>query len=703
MNRLQMKRKGLARWLLAFAGVVYFNAAVAQMSAVTFEKHFKLLPRPQKVEMLSGKGILFYELKGIYLQGIGRPALDEPLSSMPQAESPGKNILSLVVDSGDVSLPQKAEGYLLSIKNGAVIIKARTEVGVFYGCQTLLQLLEDARSQNIPVPACNITDFPDIPYRAVHVDIKYHLDNMKYYYEMIDRLARVKVNAVIIEFEDKLRYRQAKKVGSGNAVSIDEFAALTNYARKKHIEVSPLVQGLGHVSFILKHDEYRYLRDDRKIDWVIDPLREETYDLHFKMYDEAMEATPGSKYLHIGGDEVYNLGRSDLAKKSGMKPFELQMYWLNKVCKYVTDHGRIPIFWDDMVFSLSNLYGTMRSGQMEDADWVEKQWAEKQHLLDENIALFPKNCIYMRWNYNFPKIRGNVKAIEWFMKNNLEVWGAPAAQDMSAMLPREHSIFQPTKDFCEIAVEKKMPGMLLTAWDDSSPHFETFWRGFYDYAMLSWHYQETTHQQAHRIFRHRFYAPELTEDKYEFQDLLENALNFWDTAFMVNGHRRHYPYNLKQITLPNKDSSGFWSKQYAPRILRAAEEIKRYEQIKAIIVQNNRMARRNFFSLELMNAINELQVYSPRLLLLLNKYDIANTNAEKANYQSQIQQLLLSFADYRKQYEAVFSKTRFLANPPGYILDQNNDPMLANGTNNSDWMFVLELEMNLSVQNWLKK
>lgn len=683
----------------------FFCCAVsmAQGNLGVFEKKFRLLPRPQSIELTGGKGMSFHDIQAVYTKNTTRLNVDAPLGELRMAEAPGKNVLSLVVDSADLSLPDNSEGYRLVVKDGQATITAKTQKGVFYGCQTLLQLIEDARDQGIVIPACRITDYPDIPYRAIHVDLKYHLDNMKYYYEMIDRLARIKVNAVIIEFEDKLRYRQTPKVGSGNAVSIDEFAALSRYAADRFIEVSPLVQGLGHVSFILKHDEYRYLRDDRKIDWVIDPLRNETYDLHFKMYDEAMQATPGSKYLHIGGDEVYNLGRSELAKKSGMKPFELQMYWLNKVCKYVTDHGRIPIFWDDMVFSLSNLYGTMRSGQMEDSAWVEKQWAEKQHLLDENITLFPKNCIYMRWNYNFPKIRGNVKAIEWFMKNNLEVWGAPAAQDMSAMLPREHSIFQPTKDFCEIAVQKKMPGMLLTAWDDSSPHFETFWRGFHDYAGLSWNYRDISHQQAHETFRHRFYGPDLAAGTFEFQDLLEQALNFWDTAFMVSSHRRHYPYNLRLVGLPKADSTGAWIRANSARLEYAGKALKQYERVKVVLGQNMVAARRNYFSLQLLNAMNELQAYSPKLLLLLGKYDLATAVAEKAAYNRQISQLLNEFQGYRDQYEKLFSATRFLSNPPGFILDQNNDPMLANGTNNSDWMYVVEMEMNQRVQHWLNK
>ena len=137
-----------------------------------------------------------------------------------------------------------------------------TQAGLFYGSQTLLQMLEDAHDQKVAIPACRITDYPDIAFRAVHLDLKHHLDAGFYYYQVIDRLARIKINAIIVEFEDKLRYKKAPVIGAPHAISIEEFEAISRYAKERNIEISPLVQGLGHASFILKHDKYKKLRDN---------------------------------------------------------------------------------------------------------------------------------------------------------------------------------------------------------------------------------------------------------------------------------------------------------------------------------------------------------------------------------------------------------------------------------------------------------
>ena len=114
-----------------------------------------------------------------------------------------------------------------------VVIAARSEAGLFYGCQTLEQVLEDSRDYNCPIPAMKITDFPSIAYRAVHLDTKHHLDRMEYYYAMMDKLARYKINAVIWELEDKLRYTRRPEIASPNAISKQEMQALCRYAKER--------------------------------------------------------------------------------------------------------------------------------------------------------------------------------------------------------------------------------------------------------------------------------------------------------------------------------------------------------------------------------------------------------------------------------------------------------------------------------------
>ncbi len=665
-----------------------------------FEKHFKLMPQPQKIEFPDGKSLSPASIHTIFLQGTTtRPVLTGMLATLPLSTKSAAGVLILNISSGK-NVSSSNEGYVLEIGNNQVIISARDQAGLFYGCQTLQQLLEDANDQQISIPACRITDYPDIAYRAIHLDLKHHVDAGNYYYKMIDQLASVKINAIIVEFEDKLRYRKAPLVGSGNAISVDEFAEISRYAKERNIEISPLVQGLGHAAFILKHDEYKNLRDTISSDWSFDPINPSTYELQFSLYEDAIAATPYGKYLHVGGDEVGNLGMSELSKKSGLTPIELQMLWLNKVSEFAIKHHRIPIFWDDMVFKLSGLYQSTWDPDLPEHQ-VKDMWAKNSHKLDENISLFPKECVYMRWNYDAPDILGNHKALDWYKSHNLKVMAATAAQTMWPMLPRNQSNFQPIKDFSRITAQKKLNGILCTAWDDCSPHFETYWRGFYDFAFFSWHYTDAKVEDVHAMFRQRFYAPALSDKSFDFRDQLEKVLEFWETALISKGERDTYPRSIDLVALPDAAQPGKWSVDFKVKLDRAPEEIKRYQLIRDQLNRAIQLARRNTYTLSLLYQINELQSYPAKLLLLLEKYDKASSTSNRESAKKDLKKFVTDFGEIRKNYENVFSKTRILANPDNYIADQNQHHHLANGTNNDDWMFVYELAMNKKINDWL--
>jgi len=285
---------------------------------------FSVIPQPRQVKLLSEDGLEYGKLANLILPDeMVRPFMG-PILSQLTINMNGKGTLTLKLDDNGMA-PESPEGYIMKIHKGNVEIISAGEAGLFYGCQTLEQLLEDARDFNLAVPACEITDFPAISYRAVHFDVKHHLDHMNYYYECIDRLAHYKINAVIFEFEDKLRYQKQPLVGAPQAISIDEMAALTKYAHDRHIEISPLVQGLGHATFILKHQEYAHLRELPQNQWAFCPLDEGTYEVLFDLYRDAIEATPGSKYLHIGGDEIGNIGLCPRCKPTADKEGTLSL------------------------------------------------------------------------------------------------------------------------------------------------------------------------------------------------------------------------------------------------------------------------------------------------------------------------------------------------------------------------------------------
>lgn len=684
--------------VLLCAVLLQITPTRAQTAQENFNRYFKLLPQPQKTELLKGSGLTSGNLKTVLLAGNAqKPVLYGELSSLTVSKKSGSGTLTLKI--GINNIPDSPEAYILDVKSGQATVTARTQAGLFYGCQTLNQLLEDSKDQKVAIPAVVITDFPDINYRSVHIDLKHHIDSTSYYYKLVDRLAQMKVNAMIIEFEDKLKYKKAPVVGASNALPIEEFAKLSNYAKERNIEISPLVQGLGHVPFILKHPEYKELRDDPKSDWAFCALNPKTYELQFKLYEDAMAATPNGKYLHIGGDEVGELGKSELAKKSGMKPFELQMYWLNKVTEFAKKHNRIPIFWDDMIWQLSGLYRTTYDGSLSEEESKEI-WAKNRYKLDENIKLFPENCVFMRWNYGSQYVWGNKEALNWYKSKNLRSMAATAAQTNWILMPRGNSNIWAIKEFSEITKEKALDGILCTTWEDSSPHSETFQRGLNFFGLYSWNVtKKTSTQDANVIFRHRFYGPAVSSDYYEYQNTLEEALEFWETALVDQGERDKSRRPFELMTFPDRNMPGEWRKKYKDRLTLARQAVQKYNATKAKIAEVTPLAIRNHYHLQLLNEINELQSYPARLILLFEEFDRAPTLGKGPSVTA-IRDYANSFKTIRGNFEKVFSKTRILNAPDDYLLDLNKiHPHMANAKT-SDWMYRFELAMNDKLNLW---
>ena len=168
--------------LLSLACGLYFSFIPASGLTAELPAPFIVLPQPHSVVLLNGKGLEPSSLENVVLKGDFRhPVMGKFLTGLTIAKSAGKGALTLVLDTSNTTLPSD-EGYILTVTQDRAEIMATGEAGLFYGCQTLEQLIEDAVDYHKPVPSCKIIDFPALAYRAVHFDVKHHLDHMHYYY-----------------------------------------------------------------------------------------------------------------------------------------------------------------------------------------------------------------------------------------------------------------------------------------------------------------------------------------------------------------------------------------------------------------------------------------------------------------------------------------------------------------------------------------
>ena len=660
---------------------------------------FNLLPQPRVAEF-TGTSAMFPDSLIHYrlADGIKLPV---PPAYLKELQETSKLSGSQIVFRRYHSLEIDAEGYTLDITRDRVTISGNKKAGLLYGYMTLQQLMNDAREQGIPLPLCHIEDSPQLSYRAIHLDMKHHMEKKEYYYELIDQLARYKVNGVIAEVEDKLGYERQPLVGSEDALSMKEWKKLSKYAKARNIEISPLVQGLGHASFILKHDQYKNLRDDPESDWAFNPLDPETYELQFDLYLDAMEAMPRGDYLHVGGDEVHTTGRG-----SGKTELELQLTWLNKVCEFAEEHDRTPIFWDDMPLKYAGLYSPMFNTRYSREE-VDSMWCENEHKLLESLDLFPKKCIYMRWNYSSPQAEGNIKAMEWFSEQGLPVMGATAGQTRWVLMPQNESNMENIRSFTVTSIEKGLDGLLLTLWDDDSPHFELYMRGILAFAEYAWSGDQRSKEEIKAAYRHREYANTLSGEEYGFVDQLEHAVGWWNASLLQSRSRNSLrtmedPAGEGVIELPFSGEKGEWTKKHSNRLEAAAAVMRDCDEIASTIETMKSQAKRNHYRLEVYEQVNQLVRFSAQTMFALQAYDIAQAGQEEQEALAIIKQLSQEFASLRAELEKVYGRTRVLTKPEGYMLDQDHHRHLANQTRSFDWLYTAELFFLDKVDNQIK-
>ena len=593
---------------------------------------------------------------------------------------------------------QKAESYTLKIEQEKIEIQAQDQAGLFYAFVTLDQLIEDAVNSNTPLPLVTLQDAPKIAFRPIQIDVKHHLEKKSYYYDLIDALAQLKINGIILEIEDKLKYKRRPEVASADALSIEEWRALSTYALARNISINPLVQGLGHASFILKHDKNKHLRDDPKSDWAFNPLNPETYALQYDLYLDAMEAFPHGKYLHVGGDEVQTTGRG-----SGKSALELNLIWLNKVSAFAAEHDRIPIFWDDMPLKQAGLMQPIYNSEMDPAT-VDSIWEVNEPKLNKFITQFPKNCVYMRWNYHKAESYGNGKAMDWFSSNGFRVMGATAGQTRWTLMPQRESNIDQIRIFAEQSINRNYNGLLLTLWDDDSPHFELYKRGISAFAEYSWGGLKRTKEEFKAVYRHRKFGSEFKGEQYAFIDALDEPVALWTNLFVEAGNHRNAlihkenPIEEQLIDLPDFNKKGDWTKKYSARLEQLEAQKNQLEQAKKTLFKIQNQDVKSEYNLAVYNEVIQLVEYNFELMSQLKAFDTATTPEAEKKALDAIMTTGQTFSSVRAQMETVYSQTRVLNKPEGYLLDQDHHNHPANQTVNFDWQFIGEILMLQKIQ-----
>lgn len=293
------------------------------------------------------------------------------------------------------SLIQGAEAYELTVERDSVVIAASGEAGLFYGFQTLMQLVfpsQKAESGVITIPCVRISDSPAYRYRGMHLDVSRHFFPKEFIFKMLDAMAMHKLNTFHWHLTDDQGWRiEIKKypeltnigawrdetlVGHGSETpwvydgtryggyyTQEEVREVVEYARRLHINVLPEIEMPGHaVAALRAYPELsctggpipQFNRWGVSED-VFCAGKDETFELLTGVLEEVAELFP-YEYIHIGGDECPKvrweacpLCQKRIADNNLMDEHELQSYFIRRIEAFLSTRGKKIIGWDEIL------------------------------------------------------------------------------------------------------------------------------------------------------------------------------------------------------------------------------------------------------------------------------------------------------------------------------------------------------------------
>jgi hexosaminidase len=367
------------------------------------------------------------------------------------------------------------EGYVLVAGNDGVVIGGSTSAGVFYGLQTLKQLVR-GDGPNAYIQGVRITDWPAMRWRGVSDDIsRGPVPTVEYVKRQLRTFAAFKLNMHSFYMEHVFASSEHPLIGPvGGSLTPEEIRELVAYARSYHIEMVPEQQTFGHLHKALKLEKYNPLAETPYGD-VLSPQQEGTYKLIADWYRELNELFPG-QFFHIGEDETFELGEGqsrEAARSRGVGAVYFEH--LNRVRDLLKPYNRKLMFWGDIALNHPALIGQI-----------------------------PKDMIVANWDYS-PRDDFNSR-IKPFKEAGLEQFICPGVWGWNQIFPNVDASSKNIVNFVRDGQAAGSQGMLNTTWDDDGESlFEMTWYGIVLGAAAAWQPQAVDVKKFDRDFDWAFF------------------------------------------------------------------------------------------------------------------------------------------------------------------------------------------------------
>ena len=500
-----------------------------------------IIPRPNSIVINSGEFVLDaetnveYNLKNDKLTKIANEFLDRIRITSGLDLSQNKASRKKIVFRIDERFILGDEGYSLIIDENSIIISSKSEAGVFYGLQSLYQLIDPAifandKNVDVPIyiPSVTIIDQPRFTYRGSMLDVGRYFASKEFVKKYIDILAFHKLNKFhwhltedqgwrieIKKYPDLTNIGSVRKETEGDGIehkgfyTQEDIKEIIEYAKERYITVIPEIEMPGHSRAVLA--AYPELsctgkKQDVSTSWGVHEDiycagNEKTFIFLQNVLNEVIELFP-SKYIHIGGDEAPKI-RWESCKKcqlriknEGLKnEYELQSYFIKRIEKYLLSKNKLLIGWDEILEGGIAPNATVMS-------WRGTEGGIKAAKAGHDVIMTPNSHCYFDYyqaRYNEPYAIGGFTPLEkvYLYEPTPEELSNEEKKHILGAQANLWTEFISTTDYAEYMLLPRLSALSEVVWTNNElKNYSDFEKRMIDqyarYGFLNWNYRVPT-------------------------------------------------------------------------------------------------------------------------------------------------------------------------------------------------------------------
>jgi len=338
----------------------------------------------------------------------------------------------------------EGEGSGVDVKKGYVEVWGDSRI---YHA-TLLQLISQRRGY---IPAVRVEEKLKFEFRGFHLDVaRGGVPTVGTLKKLLRWLFILKYNYFALYVEDLFPWEKYPDIGARRGrYSVEEWREVVDYGKRLGIEVFPSLELCGHMENILTLPRYwRFSEWHRPQEGCLNVSDEEARKFAEDLLAEALEKTE-SKYIHIGGDETWALGRGrSLDKTLRFEGPRLYAEHHSKLIRMVRERGKTPLLWGDMIAGM----------------YLRETERELWKTVLENPAW--REAVIANWDYTPNTVEYFREKIRLFKERGYRQVACPGLWNWNKYYPDFDTALANVRNFLQAAREEGVMGFLVTAWGD---------------------------------------------------------------------------------------------------------------------------------------------------------------------------------------------------------------------------------------------